>query len=195
MKSGRICAIGTIFVFLIIAIPTFLCGCDSKIQPNCIKYFISDVSIINYKVESSRCSSCIYRSTKTNLCQAYHYYDCYYSYAIGSYYDTNDIKQTCDLSVDTGITNSQLALNNAMAEYPLNSTREMFVDKVSGGCFTKNKVRDLAIVGLTFFILTGLTALGWAIFEIRTWYSYTQTVISNPIRFNLEEVITEKISR
>lgn len=56
-------------VFFIIALPTFLCGCDKNIQPNCIKYWVRDVTFISYTVDHRTCSDCvIYTQSCYNVC-------------------------------------------------------------------------------------------------------------------------------
>lgn len=56
-------------VFFIIALPTFLCGCDKNIQPNCIKYWVRDVTFTNYTVDHRTCSDCIVHTQSCrNVC-------------------------------------------------------------------------------------------------------------------------------
>lgn len=178
VRIGFACAMAVAFI---IALPTFLCGCDNIIQPNCIRYYVLNVTIVGYKVNQKLCSTCVAwdrvctRSYKHNdprdctetcddECIFWRHYDCYDSYAIGKF-DKNG-HRTCNIRVDTDNINQNNALNDAKIKYMNGTGYTMYVEKNTYDCFTETNVRTLARVGFAFFIIMGLILVTWIIIEI-----------------------------
>ena len=193
MKTFRIYIFCVSFVFLSIALPTYLCGCDNIIQPNCMKYNMKTVKIINNLVKLRECSICSIYGKKchetctgsgkpgscttscTTYCSFRKYYDCYDSYAVAMF-DYDNKNKTCMLSVDSGNINENQALIDSIIKYPKNSTHVMYIDKINLSCNTKQEVKNLAIVGFTFLLLLGITIIIWLIIEI---HNYQKTIKKN----------------
>lgn len=175
MKGFQCLLLCVAFVFFIIALPTYLCGCHDVIQPNCFRYSVQNTTIINHEVEEKTCSECAVweRSCSTSCtgsgksqscseschdyCSVYNYYSCYDSYAIAAFNFNGN--RTCKINVVAASTNYDHALNKAKDEYIEGSVHEMYINKNTYGCYTTTNVEALAITGFTFFILTGLVLL------------------------------------
>lgn len=194
MKTFRICIFCTSFVFLCIALPTYLCGCDSVIQPNCIKYNIEKVKIINNLVKLRECSTCaMYGQTChescsgseksrscttscTRYCYVREYYNCYDSYAIATF-DYKNKNESCILTVDSGNRNENQALIDSIIKYPINSTYVMYIDKIDLSCNSKESVKNLAVVGFTFLLLLGITFILWLVIEIHNYLKQNYKIL------------------
>ena len=178
-KNLRIWFLCITAIFLIIALPTYLCGCQKTLQPNCMRYFISNVTIVNHVVNQEQCSECIIYQpictticTKTscstscyNSCIDYNYYVCYNSYAIGEFYHRGKY-DSCAIGVSTENVNEAQALHEAYVKYPNGTNDVMYIDKNTLTCHTKNNVETLAIVGFIFFMLAGLVIVIWICVEL-----------------------------
>lgn len=53
-------------LFLIIAIPTLICGCNMGFQNTCALYWIEDVELANVQIQQKTCYSCTYSSVRCN---------------------------------------------------------------------------------------------------------------------------------
>ncbi len=165
IKNTGACIILTLIgaVFFTIALPTYLCGCHPVVQPNCLRFDIEMSQVESYRVDKKTCSECVAWTTTcttssddeescTTQCALYYDYDCYFSYAI---MNTNS-SYTCEISVATS-TSSDDALQSARDKYPLGQTLELYIDKNTHDCLTESNVEALAITGLVFLCLTGVT--------------------------------------
>jgi hypothetical protein len=162
MKSSLIIYIALFCIFIIIGIPTYLCGCDSMIQPNCIKYDIVNATVIGYDIITKNCSYCKQCTSyinNTSLCInntcIYKYYDCYTSYTLFEY-NLNNINHTCSIVIDINNFNYNNSYNDAINKYINGTTYNLYVDKVSNNCLIGNDIKTLAIVGFIFLILSGI---------------------------------------
>ena len=204
LSSGIICLSVCALVALIIAIPTFLTGCHDVLQPNCINYYVKDVTIYNYIVKNRECSICEYyktdcdcvssilSNTTTNItvtttpctikchtyCQYYRHYICYDSYAIGKYetYGVNHTKD-CSFKAANGDPTYSQALTEAQNRYWLGKTMVMYIDKNTGSCNDKTDVEARAIVGFTFFLICGIFLSVICFFALK--YKYKQNLVRN----------------
>lgn len=169
---GRIICITLACIFAIIAIPTYLCGCHDVIQPNCIRYDITNTTVIYTLVHQRVCSECdAYDDSCSESCTGYgedrsctesctrhcshtREYDCFDSYVITSL-TLHGVDRTCEINAASNKLSYDDAYNIAVQTYPMNSTFQIYVDKASGSCFTTSNVEALAITGLVFTLLSG----------------------------------------
>ncbi len=160
---ARSCLACLVAVFVVIAVPTYLCGCDPVLQPYCLRYhLVPDAVVTSYAVTHDRCSSSCYSGSCTRL-----YYDCYDSFAVMTYTRDSLKNVTCNLDVDSDNMVRANALEDAIDEYPLGTEHTILVDKTSGHCFTQHQARTLAIVGVVFFALAGATVFLCLVLEFR----------------------------
>lgn len=185
MRCLRIIMAVAIFIAFAIALPTFLCGCDAMLQPNCIRYYVLNVVIVGHMVQHRTCSYCVFQScipmctgkscTTVCSCGAYAYYDCFNSYAFAEF-EKNGYR-TCQILVDTGIRKAAVAYNDAVYSYKNGSTPIMYIEKTTYNCFTASEVQILARVGFAFFIIMGVLLLTWGCIETYMWYKNSATFV------------------
>lgn len=144
---------------MIIALPTYLSGCEINIAPHCIRYYITETTIISHYVDVKQCNYCLTSQTTctepnrcTTRCVLYHFYPCYDSYAVAEFYGNN----TCSIKVSINSLSYYDALTAAENRYIKGHSYSMYIDKSTTSCSTESEVVTLAIVGLVFFILTGV---------------------------------------
>lgn len=197
----RLCLLSFGIICLVIALPTYLCGCDNKFQASCVKYYVSNVNIVGYQINNHTCYECYeYKYKCYNVCDNFYnstmchekcadvcvnqlYYDCFDVDAIGNFM-INNKNMTCDLSVDK----NEKSYNDSIAEahkmYPFNSNIKMYIDKHSLTCETSKQIEILFSVGIIFFVLCGITFLFWLLLEMysenkKYKLSYKHVLIKN----------------
>lgn len=161
MKGHVILLIIVAVVFSIIALPTYLCGCHSLVQPNCLRYYIATANVTSYRIDKNTCSECAQwtRTCTTNdgqescseYCSYYNYYDCYSSYVIMATNTSRD----CEIPAAVANRNYDKALAVAQQMYFQGQILQLYVDKNTHTCYTESNVEALAITGLVFFCLVG----------------------------------------
>ena len=138
-----------------IALPTFLCGCDPDLQPSCLRYkLLPEAEVVGYSVVHSTCSTTCW---DLRHCTTF-YYDCYTSYA--------KFSANCSIKVDSHNQVRANALEDAQDTYPLGSLHVLLQDRTTGRCYTRREGRDLAIVGISFFTIMGVLAVGGLVCEV-----------------------------
>jgi hypothetical protein len=162
-------------VFLIVALATYLCGCDGTLQPTCVRFNIVNATTVGYSVSHHTCSHCLYQrrvcrssdghSSCSTTCGAYTYYDCYNSYGTVTY-GRDGVNHTCSVDGDTDQRNRADAVASAEADFPLGAQLTVYVDKDTRVCYTGSETRTLAIVGVVFFGLVGSVVAAWIAYEV-----------------------------
>lgn len=143
---------------LIIAVPTYFCGCDPNLQPACGRYNIVEAVVVNHTVVHNRCAlDCHHVSCYGKL-----YTDCYDSYAVMQHEHADGLV-TCNIQVDDSNLVRSNAEEDAREDYPLGSKHTILENRITEHCTTLKEGRDLAIVGVTFFVLAGAVLCTWII--------------------------------
>lgn len=181
LNKGALIFVIIAIVFAIIALPTFLCGCHPDIQPNCLRYYVVNSTVIGNRIDTLTCSECGGYSescsqsctgsgtdqqcsqTCTSYCSHYNYYDCYYAYAITSYQlEGEEQIRACDINVVSASTDYTFTNNKLLETYPVGYSFMVYVEKGEFKCFTETNVQSLAITGLVFFCLVGVCMILFA---------------------------------
>lgn len=160
---------GAGMVFLLIALPTFLLGCNPDISmKTCVNSFMVTSTTVDYHVSPRTCSRCVsYTTLCTSLlegvtakqkhscqtvCARRSYYECYYVYAVERY--GNDTR--CNLEVGNGYETMDMANSEAMRLYPMGETVDIYVNKQTHNCKTQTTGKILTILGILFFIWSAI---------------------------------------
>jgi hypothetical protein len=156
-------------------------GCDNTLHPDCSKYTFEETVVTGYSVTVHTCSTCTQSHEDCNtscdsqgnnchttchtVCDVLYYYDCYNSYAFGSY-GANESKY-CKFDVSVDVLSNTTALQRAQSKYPLGEKNGMYVD--GNDCYKPGELRQFALIGvvllsLSAFFLTVLSFSGikWA---------------------------------
>lgn len=145
------CLLCTFIVFVIIGLPTFMCGCNKNISTNCIAYHVVNGNVYDYGIKEHTCSRCIARN-KNGGCIAYQYYDCYDSFAYVHYGNHNS---TCYIVMNTDDSSKSNAISESH-DYYIGEQMELYKSKTTSECFTKSNVESLWYTGIVFLSASGL---------------------------------------
>jgi hypothetical protein len=178
------CGLCSMIIFLVIAIITFTLGCNPNIKNTCMNYYIVDITIEKYGMHNDTCNTayCHVPSPNGIGCLVFFTAPCYKPYVIASFIHNNN-SYTCELNGDfnyVSIWSYTKSFENIMNQYKLNTTYETYVQKNTFLCINQSKLKILANVGITFFILA-LTALLFTLIMLNMRYSTTQPTISEQI--------------
>jgi len=160
---------------LIIALSTFLLGCNSDMgDSTCINSFRVHGTTIDHCVHKHTCSRCVaYGTSCTSLlssrrlhksstsgghchsvCTRSTYYECYDISIVESYVHSNHLHH-CTIHVGQNYDLFEMAVNFMNSHYPLNHTVPMYVNKLTDRCELETKGKILTIIGILFFSLAG----------------------------------------
>lgn len=143
------------FVFLCIALPTYLMGCNQDVSTVCIAYNPFSGYVYKTEVEKHTCSECTSRDKKGN-CQTYRYYDCWDAYVWAHKGPSNS--STCYLQVandDKSKGDAEGQANN----YYNNEKVNWLQKKGTHECVTHGEAYTLWLVGIIFFSFMGFAFL------------------------------------
>ena len=150
------CTICLIPVFLIIALFTYLYGCDSSIGGFCGRYLETHVTV--YEIT---CGS--------DYAKEHHHHrrwdddDDGESCGAKGKYVVDGKNYTCQI-VDGAFGGRATYMDNSIAHYvrltyPIGSVHEVYVDKFENVCRTKTLVNNLSATGLAFFVIAAVCVI------------------------------------
>jgi hypothetical protein len=175
MRS-TLCILGILAaVFFVIGLPTYLCGCEKNIQPNCMRFHVKPGQIVGQAFSHHECSECaVYTRTCTGsgtnehchrVCSQRTYYQCYNSYGVASY-EKNGYNVTCNLIASDGARSNDTAIQSVASDFPIGKQLKVYIDKTTSKCYVENDAKNIAIAGFSFLILTGIVLVSMLVVYI-----------------------------
>lgn len=140
------------FIFMCIALPTYLLGCNANISETCLAYDTFSGTIYKREVEQQWCKGRCLRKNSDGHCVQYDYYLCYDSYVWAHKGPHNST--VCYLQVASNYRSKQSAEAETY-DYYISEHVDWLRTKGSSECITNETAYTYWLVGIIFFSLMG----------------------------------------
>jgi hypothetical protein len=171
--AQRLCFGVSLVVLAVVGFPTFFLGCQRDLQPHCYWFNSVDAVAVSYMFFARTCrGACLDKqrvcSSSDNChtsCARYATFGCYDGY-VEMNYAAHGKNHSCRLKTATGSASLSYAQSRAERLYPIGRHSQLLVDTTLGTCFTEEQAASMTIVGVVCFVVGGVLAMAWGMWEL-----------------------------